>query len=39
MGLYFKPLGNYSIAPSKFKTVQKYDFALEVINNVPEEEI
>ena len=30
MSLYFKPLGNYSIAPSKAKTLQKYDFALAI---------
>ena len=30
MSLYFKPLGNYSIAPFKAKTLEKYDFALAI---------
>ena len=30
MGLYFKPLGNFPIAKSKSKTLQKYDFALAI---------
>ena len=30
MGLYFKPLGNFKIASSKSKTLQKYDFALAI---------
>ena len=30
MGLYFKPLGNFTIAKSKSKTLQKYDFALAI---------
>jgi len=30
MGLYFKPLGNFPIAASKSKTLQKYDFALAI---------
>jgi hypothetical protein len=30
MSLYFKPLGNFSIAASKFKTLQQYDFALAI---------
>ena len=30
MSLYFKPLGNFSIAASKSKTLQKYDYALAI---------
>ena len=30
MSLYFKPLGNFPIAASKSKTLQKYDFALAI---------
>ena len=30
MGIYFKPLGNFSIAKSKSKTLQNYDFALAI---------
>ena len=30
MTFYFKPLGNFPIAKSKSKTLQKYDFALAI---------
>ena len=30
MSFYFKPLGNFPIAESKSKTLQKYDFALAI---------